>query len=57
MMASSTSRRWPWSGTPLLYLAIRFLFKFVLKIFYSSIVIENPEFVPSDGMPWSVMLV
>lgn len=41
----------PWAGTPLLYLAIRFLFKFVLKVFYSSIIVENPEFVSSDGTP------
>ncbi|KAK9893278.1 hypothetical protein P389DRAFT_21761 [Cystobasidium minutum MCA 4210] len=38
-------------GTPLPYLLIRLLFKFVLKVFYSSIVIENSHFIPPDGTP------
>ncbi|KAJ8468975.1 hypothetical protein ONZ45_g17048 [Pleurotus djamor] len=29
----------------------RLLFKFVLKIFYGTIVIENTEFIPRDGEP------
>jgi len=40
-----------YGGTPLPYLLIRLLFKFVLKVFYSSIVIENPEYIPQDGVP------
>ncbi|KAF9010484.1 hypothetical protein BDQ17DRAFT_1387737 [Cyathus striatus] len=36
----------PWS-----YILIRFLFKFVLKVFYGTIVVENPEFVPPTGSP------
>jgi len=30
----------------------RLLFKFVLKIFYGSIVVENVELVPKTGQPW-----
>jgi glycerol-3-phosphate O-acyltransferase/dihydroxyacetone phosphate acyltransferase len=32
----------------------RLLFKFVLKIFYGSIVIENTELIPGPGEPWCV---
>jgi hypothetical protein len=30
------------------------LFRFVLKIFYGSVVVENAHLVPEDGMPWYV---
>ncbi|KAF9514457.1 hypothetical protein BS47DRAFT_1372291 [Hydnum rufescens UP504] len=36
----------PWT-----YMLIRMLFKFVLKVFYSSIVIENENFIPGNGRP------
>ncbi|TFK23664.1 acyltransferase-domain-containing protein [Coprinopsis marcescibilis] len=39
------------SPTPWSYVLIRLLFRFVLKIFYGSIVIENTEFVPETGKP------
>ncbi|KAF7321740.1 PlsC domain-containing protein [Mycena kentingensis (nom. inval.)] len=45
------------SGTPLgtptpwAYIFIRWLFRFVLKIFYGSIVIEGTENVPKTGIP------
>ncbi|TRM69459.1 hypothetical protein BD626DRAFT_563204 [Schizophyllum amplum] len=41
------------SGTPATwsYILIRLLFKFVLKIFYGTIVIENVENIPEDGHP------
>ena len=32
----------------------RLLFKFVLKIFYGSIVVENSDLIPPDGQPWLV---
>ena len=32
----------------------RLLFKFVLKIFYGTIVIENADLIPEDGHPWCV---
>ncbi|KAJ3505142.1 hypothetical protein NLJ89_g7566 [Agrocybe chaxingu] len=37
--------------TPWSYALIRFLFRFVLKIFYGSIVIENIDAVPKTGRP------
>ena len=30
----------------------RFLFRFVLKIFYGTIVIENVDLIPETGRPW-----
>lgn len=36
-----------------LYLILRrLLFKFVLKIFYGTIVVENAHLVPETGRPW-----
>ena len=35
-------------------ISFRLLFKFVLKIFYGSIVVENAKLIPPDGQPWSV---
>ncbi|KAI0769446.1 hypothetical protein BD413DRAFT_694764 [Trametes elegans] len=37
--------------TPWSYLFIRFLFKFVLKIFYGTIVVENVDLIPPRGTP------
>ncbi|KIM69808.1 hypothetical protein SCLCIDRAFT_13166 [Scleroderma citrinum Foug A] len=37
--------------TPWSYVFVRLLFKFVLKIFYGSIVVENVELVPKTGQP------
>jgi len=39
---------------PSLTISPRLLFRFVLKIFYGSIVVENPDSIPPDGQPWSV---
>ncbi|KAI0779563.1 hypothetical protein C8Q74DRAFT_1259696 [Fomes fomentarius] len=39
------------SGTPWSYLFIRWLFKFVLKIFYGTIVVENVDAIPPRGTP------
>ncbi|KAF8160841.1 hypothetical protein B0H34DRAFT_653689 [Crassisporium funariophilum] len=39
------------SATPWSYALIRLLFRFVLKIFYGTIVIENAELVPATGRP------
>ena len=36
----------PWS-----YFFVRALFKFVLKIFYGTIVVENAELIPANGHP------
>lgn len=33
---------------------VRLLFKFVLKIFYGTIVVENADFIPKTGQPWFV---
>jgi hypothetical protein len=30
----------------------RLLFRFVLKIFYGTIVIENADLIPETGRPW-----
>ena len=30
----------------------RWLFKFVLKIFYGTIVVENVDYIPPRGVPW-----
>ncbi|KAG7098823.1 hypothetical protein E1B28_000727 [Marasmius oreades] len=37
--------------TPWSYWLIRLLFKFVLKIFYGTIVVENTHLIPEDGFP------
>ncbi|KAF8319404.1 hypothetical protein DL93DRAFT_2053699 [Clavulina sp. PMI_390] len=37
--------------TPWPYLLIRLLFKFVLKVFYATIVVENEHFIPKNGVP------
>ncbi|CAA7261660.1 unnamed protein product [Cyclocybe aegerita] len=37
--------------TPWSYALIRFLFRFVLKIFYGSIVVENVDAIPKNGRP------
>ncbi|KAA1475205.1 hypothetical protein DENSPDRAFT_413461 [Dentipellis sp. KUC8613] len=39
------------SATPWSYFLIRLLFKFVLKIFYGTIVVENVENIPKNGEP------
>ncbi|KAH8107257.1 hypothetical protein BXZ70DRAFT_917002 [Cristinia sonorae] len=39
------------SPTPWAYLLIRLLFKFVLKIFYGTIVVENAHLIPPRGQP------
>ncbi|KAF7985042.1 hypothetical protein HWV62_8877 [Athelia sp. TMB] len=39
------------SVTPWSYLLIRFLFKFVLRIFYGTVVVENTEYIPKTGRP------
>ncbi|KAF8586687.1 hypothetical protein K439DRAFT_1340225 [Ramaria rubella] len=35
--------------TPFSYILIRLLFKFVLKVFYGTIVVENEEYLPKKG--------
>lgn len=39
-----------------LILLCRLLFKFVLKIFYGTIVVENADVIPPNGRPWFVTL-
>ncbi|KAJ7594003.1 hypothetical protein C8J56DRAFT_425501 [Mycena floridula] len=39
------------SPTPLSYFLIRLLFRFVLKIFYGTIVVENEDLIPEKGVP------
>ncbi|TBU48620.1 hypothetical protein BD309DRAFT_949155 [Dichomitus squalens] len=39
------------SPTPWAYMFIRLLFKFVLKIFYGTIVVENVDNIPPRGVP------
>ncbi|OCH84678.1 hypothetical protein OBBRIDRAFT_785863 [Obba rivulosa] len=39
------------SPTPWSYFLIRLLFKFVLKIFYGTIVVENADLIPERGDP------
>ncbi|EIN12064.1 hypothetical protein PUNSTDRAFT_142218 [Punctularia strigosozonata HHB-11173 SS5] len=46
MPLSTTARPTP---TPWSYFLIRLLFKFVLKVFYGTIVIEGQELIPEDG--------
>lgn len=45
------------SDTPWSYLLIRLLFKFVLKIFYGTIVVEGTENIPERGKPWYVYFI
>ncbi|KAF8070662.1 hypothetical protein FPV67DRAFT_1035171 [Lyophyllum atratum] len=45
-MASTKGSPTPWS-----YILIRLLFKFVLKIFYGTIVVENTHLIPETGKP------
>jgi glycerol-3-phosphate O-acyltransferase/dihydroxyacetone phosphate acyltransferase len=40
--------------TPWSFWLVRLLFKFVLKIFYGTIVVEGAEFIPKNGQPWCV---
>ncbi|GAA6048770.1 hypothetical protein JCM3770_003957 [Rhodotorula araucariae] len=39
------------SSAPLAYILIRWLFRFVLRVFYSSVVVEGAEHIPRDGVP------
>lgn len=39
------------STTPWSYVLVRLLFKFVLKIFYGTIVVENADLIPKTGQP------
>ncbi|KAI6040320.1 hypothetical protein EDC04DRAFT_1534771 [Pisolithus marmoratus] len=39
------------TSTPWSYILVRLLFKFVLKIFYGTIVVENAELIPKSGEP------
>ncbi|KAJ7091143.1 hypothetical protein C8R44DRAFT_844288 [Mycena epipterygia] len=41
----------PGTPTPWSYILIRLLFRFVLKIFYGSIVVEGTENIPKTGRP------
>jgi hypothetical protein len=52
LFSHSVSEKWSFSR-PLLTVSPRLLFKFVLKIFYGSIVVENSDLIPPDGGPWS----
>ena len=38
----------------LIFPTFSLLFRFVLKIFYGTIVIENVDLIPETGRPWSV---
>ncbi|KAJ7747381.1 hypothetical protein B0H16DRAFT_1555792 [Mycena metata] len=40
-----------WTPTPVSYALIRWLFRFVLKIFYGSIVVEGTHNIPISGRP------
>ncbi|KAG8974103.1 hypothetical protein FRC05_007851 [Tulasnella sp. 425] len=37
--------------TPWMYFLIRLLFKFVLNVFYGTIVVENEHYIPKNGEP------
>ena len=41
---------------PLLMISPSLLFGFVLRIFYGSIMVKNPDLIPPDGQLWSVSL-
>ncbi|KAG9007351.1 hypothetical protein FRB90_009431 [Tulasnella sp. 427] len=38
-------------STPFMYFLIRLLFKFVLNVFYGTIVVENEHYIPKNGEP------
>lgn len=42
----------PRTPAPLAYVLIRWLFRFVLGVFYSTVVVEGAENIPEDGVPW-----
>lgn len=42
----------PRTPAPLAYVLIRWLFRFVLGVFYSNVVVEGAENIPEDGVPW-----
>ncbi|GAA5982852.1 hypothetical protein JCM10908_006810 [Rhodotorula pacifica] len=39
------------STAPLAYIIIRWLFRFVLGVFYANVVVEGEENIPEDGVP------
>ncbi|GAA5876264.1 hypothetical protein JCM3774_002341 [Rhodotorula dairenensis] len=39
------------SPAPLAYIVIRWLFRFVLDVFYANVVVEGEENIPMDGVP------
>uniref|UniRef100_A0A0K3CPL7 BY PROTMAP: gi/472581825/gb/EMS19540.1/ acyltransferase [Rhodosporidium toruloides NP11] n=1 Tax=Rhodotorula toruloides TaxID=5286 RepID=A0A0K3CPL7_RHOTO len=41
----------PRTPAPLAYVLIRWLFRFVLGVFYSTVVVEGAENIPEDGVP------
>ncbi|BGP28020.1 acyltransferase [Rhodotorula toruloides] len=41
----------PRTPAPLAYVLIRWLFRFVLGVFYSNVVVEGAENIPEDGVP------
>ncbi|CAE7228249.1 unnamed protein product [Rhizoctonia solani] len=45
----SQAKRPDIKATPWTYFFVRLLFKFVLKVFYGTIVVENEHFIPRDG--------
>ena len=49
---SSITIYFPFLNSPIFSL----LFRFVLKIFYGTIVIENVDLIPEAGRPWSVVI-
>ncbi|GAA5927385.1 hypothetical protein JCM3775_002532 [Rhodotorula graminis] len=49
--SSSSSPQLAGSSAPLAYVLIRWLFRFVLRVFYSSVVVEGAEHIPRDGVP------
>ncbi|GAA5937940.1 uncharacterized protein JCM15063_005419 [Sporobolomyces koalae] len=50
-MPSSTTSSLKGSEPTLAYILIRWLFRFVLRVFYSSVVVEGVENIPPDGVP------
>lgn len=54
---SSHSSTLPGSRPTLAYILIRWLFRFVLGVFYSNVVVEGEEHITRDGMPtWETSL-
>lgn len=43
---------WDETNVQTLTIRVRLLFKFVLKIFYGTIVVENANLIPANGRPW-----